>query len=153
MGYCYDMRNRLCCDKCGASGGVRKRRCPYMVLGDSSRGPRFAMHYCSCPALCSVCYKALGGLRGVHGQECKDGAARSQAEYDAAQAKLDAGDLAVLAAWGDWNDKVPSGLTGVVFGAYGKTSIYRLVWADSYQPRAKPFLSDYPEAMEWEDHA
>lgn len=29
MGYCYTQDNRLCCDICGNSGGVRKYRCPF----------------------------------------------------------------------------------------------------------------------------
>lgn len=153
MGYSYDMNNRLCCDGCSRSGGVRKRKCPHMVLTDSSRGPRIEIHYCYPPALCDDCYRSRGGLRGVHGQHCADGAAASQAEYDADQAKLDAGDLMVLAAWGDWQDKVPEGMVGVKFGAYGQTSAYRLAWAESYQPRAMRFLSDYPDAIEWHDHA
>lgn len=157
MGYSYGYtetgRQALACDQCGTVGGVRKRKCPYMVLTDSSRGPRVKIHYCYPPALCGGCYKAAGGLRGVHGQQCADGAAQSQAEDDANQAKLDAGDLIVLAAWGDWQDKVPEGKTGVLFGAYGKTDTYRLVAAGDYNPRTKGFLSDYPDAIEWEDHA
>lgn len=152
MGYSYDMSNRLCCDNCGTSGGVRKRKCPHVVTTDSARGPRVAIHYCYPPALCNGCYRANGGLRGVHGQSCKDGAARSQAEYDVTEAKLAAGDLIVLAAWGDWQAKVPEGMCGVMFGKTG-VAVYRLVPHDSYQPRAKGFLSDYPEATAWEDHA
>jgi hypothetical protein len=81
-----------------------------------------------------------------------DGAAKSQAEYDATEARLEAGDLIVLAAWGDWQAKVPEGMCGVMFGKTG-VAVYRLVPDGSYQPRAKGFLSDYPEATAWEDHA
>ena len=41
MGYSYDNRNRLCCDNCGRSGGVRKVRCPF--------------YWCPAVALCREC--------------------------------------------------------------------------------------------------
>jgi hypothetical protein len=43
-------------------------------------------------------------------------------------------------------------MCGVMFGKTG-VAVYRLVPDGSYQPRAKGFLSDYPEATAWEDHA
>ena len=46
MGYCYEHRtNRLCCDKCGNAGGVRKRACP--------------CGYCPATALCQNCNKEV----------------------------------------------------------------------------------------------
>lgn len=60
------------------------------------------------PRPCSGCYRADGGLRGIHGQVCADGAVRSQAEYDATQARLDAGEPMVLAARGDWSERTPA---------------------------------------------
>lgn len=156
MGYSYGYtdsgRMALSCDNCGNVGGVRKRTCPHKVTIDSSRGPRHALSYCYPPAVCQPCYKTLGGLRGIHGQDCADGAAKSQAGYDAKQAKLDAGDLMVLAAWGDWKAGVPEGKTLVLFG-HGHVFEHRLVPDDSYHPNTKPFLSDYPDATPWENHA
>lgn len=46
MGYTYEHRtNRLCCDKCGNAGGVRKRACP--------------CGYCPATALCQECNKEV----------------------------------------------------------------------------------------------
>jgi hypothetical protein len=146
MGYGYDSRNRLCCDQCGNAGGVRKRRCPHKVLGDSLRSPsRFAMDYCSAPALCGPCFSAEGGTRGVH-ERCAAPAAASQAEYDATQARLDAGEWHVVSASGDWHPDVPAGQVQITFWtAGGPPSGQRtvLVPADVYDPAAKPWLSDY----------
>ena len=50
-----------------------------------------------------------GGTRGVHAR-CADSAHTAQAEYDAKQARIDAGELFVLAAWGDWQAGVPEGM-------------------------------------------
>lgn len=41
MGYCYTAGGGLVCDGCGATGGVRKRACPY--------------NWCAPPALCEAC--------------------------------------------------------------------------------------------------
>lgn len=156
MGYSYDFHNRLCCDKCGHSGGVRKRTCPYKVLGDSLRTPggnRYTMNYCYPPALCAACYKQLGGLRGVHGDSCKEGAAKSQAEDDAIEAALDAGEMFVVSATGDWQEDVPEGMVLVTFWSrYNpetrtRPEVKRLVAKDDYQPTARPRLSDYPTAI------
>jgi hypothetical protein len=155
MGYSYGRNGRgnmvLSCDGCGDLGGVRKRTCPYEVLTDSSRGPRARLRYCYPPALCGGCYSACGGLRGVHGARCRDGAASSQEEYDARQAKLDAGELMVMAAWGDWQKGVPDGLVGVVFRGADQEA-WRLVPEAAYEPGARPWLSDYPGAAGWEEH-
>lgn len=157
MGYSYG-RNAagnwaLACDNCGDVGSVRKRPCRFKVLGDSHRtmdGKRHALPYCQPPALCSPCFTRLGGTRGVHGDECRDGAAYFQARADAKEAALDAGLGLVAAAWGDWQEYVPEGMTGVLFtGRASKPEFYRLVPADSYHPGAKPALTDYPEAVPW----
>lgn len=154
MGYSRDYRGRLCCDRCGQGGGARKRTCPHTVLTDSTRGPRARLAYCYPPALCGPCYKAEGGLRGIHGQRCADGAATSQAEYDATEARLDAGEFQVLAAWGDWQDGVPEGRCGVLFGGRDG-QVWKLVADGEYDPGPgrKPWLSDYPDATDWVDHA
>lgn len=43
MGYCYTKSGLLCCDICGRSGGVRKRKCPF--------------GYCQPIAACPSCKK------------------------------------------------------------------------------------------------
>lgn len=83
MGYSYGRtasgRSGLSCDSCGSVGQTRKRVCPYTVLSSSSHSAkRFAVPYSPAPALCPACFKAEGGIRGVHGQDCKDGAAAAQ---------------------------------------------------------------------------
>lgn len=147
MGYVFDMRGRLCCDRCGTSGGVRRRTCPHTVLSDSLRGGRQRLPWCSPPAYCSGCYKAAGGVHGIHDQH-EAPAAEDQAKADAIEAALDAGESFVCAAWGDWAEGVPAGMAGVVFrGRAGEC--LRLVPAAAYEPGAKPRLSDYPEAEPW----
>lgn len=149
MGYCFGQNERgnwvLACDGCGRVGGVRKRTCPHKVLGDSLRTPngtRYEMRYCSPPAYCGACYKARGGLRGVHGDSCRDGAAQSQAEYDAVEADLDKGELFVVSA-----STVAPGLVEVTFWGRGcKPEVKRQMPASEYDFRAKPRLSDYAAA-------
>lgn len=148
MGYCYSRTGGLACDKCGAAGGVRKRCCAYTVLCDSLRGARQRLDYCPAPALCSACYKQAGGLRGVHGEACRDGAAASQAKYDAIEARLDAGESFVIAGYGRG---VPAGMAGVGFRSRAGDS-WRLIPEADYDPQAKPALSDYPDAQPWPDH-
>jgi hypothetical protein len=151
MGYCYGRnatgRMALACDRCGNVGGVRKRTCPHKVLTDSSRGPRATLAYCTPSALCGGCFHEIGGSRVLH-RDCKDAAAASQAEYDANQARLDAGELTVLAAWGDWHETVPAGMAGVLFGGRdGQRAV--LVPAADYQPGTRPWLSDYRDPDPW----
>ena len=43
MGYCYTMDDKLCCDGCSSSSGVRKRKCPH--------------GWCPPPAWCPDCWK------------------------------------------------------------------------------------------------
>jgi hypothetical protein len=152
MGYCYEAygSRRLVCDKCGHAGGVRKRKCPYKVLSNSLRSRRIWMHYCYPPALCQACYAELGGLRGVHGQECREGAAASQAADDAIEAKLDAGDMSPLAAWGDGQPGVAAGMVGVLYGGRDCQAYYLLPKA-AYQTR--PWFSEVDHIAEsWENH-
>ncbi len=119
-GYGYGARGRLvlACDSCGKTGGVRKRTCPYKVTGTSLRSPtrtRWSLPYCPAPALCADCYKNHGGLRGVHGDSCKNGAAAYQARYDAEQARLESGDSQVTTRYGSWAEGVPDGHVKVVY--------------------------------------
>lgn len=118
MGYCFDYRGRLVCDGCGISGGVRKRKCAYKVRVSRLDGGH-SIPYCSPPALCGPCYKKHGGLRGVHGDACRDGAAESQARHDADEARLASGDFKSQGAFGDWNELVPKGKVGLLFYGQG----------------------------------
>jgi len=153
MGYCYGYtasgRQALACDGCGTVGGVRKRACRFRVTSDTLRSAvRIVMSYCSPPALCAACFKAAGGSKGIHGEQCREGAAKSQAEYDATEAALDAGESFVIAAWGDWQPGVPEGMVGVLFrGRAGETG--RLVTKACYSSRGTSKLSDYPDALPW----
>lgn len=121
MGYSYGRtasgRSALSCDNCGGVGDTRKRVCPHKVLCSSHRigGQRHALPYCPAPAVCSACWKTLGGNAVLHGEKCREGAAASQALSDAEQALIDAGAALRRAAWGDWQGPVPKGMVGVLF--------------------------------------
>jgi hypothetical protein len=147
MGYGYGMNNSgryvLACDNCGGIGSVRKRTCPYKVLGDSSRGARFALPYCPAPAVCPECWIKIGGNAGAHGERCRDGAASSQREADATQSRLDAGELMVLSASGDWAEWVPAGMVGVTFGNGARERVV-LMPAELYGHPRPDWLSEYP---------
>ena len=132
MGYCFDYAGRLVCDRCGQAGGVRKRKCPYKVSG---------LHYCPAPAYCAPCYKVRGGLRGVHGDACRDGAAASQAKADVIRARLDAGEVKVRAAYGDWHADVPAGMTMLL----GSDDKHYLLPKNNYGHGG--FITDYPTAV------
>jgi hypothetical protein len=144
MGYSYDGRGKRCCDHCGKPGGVRKRTCIHKVLSDSlysTDGHRHSLPYCSPPALCSPCYKALGGRHWIHAA-CEVGAAASQARADAIEAQLDAGEFLPTSAFGDWHAKVPSGKVGIIYrGRAGKR--YALVSDADYKRRAPLSLVDH----------
>lgn len=145
MGYCFDYRGRLVCDKCCRAGDVRRRKCPYKVDG---------LHYCYPPALCADCYKELGGLRGLHGDKCRDGAAASQARSDAEAARIADGDMQPAAAWGDWKEGVPDGMVGVLYRGADREAFY-LLPKDVYQPKSgpHPWFSEVAEIAEiWEDN-
>jgi hypothetical protein len=104
MGSCYGPGGLACdggCGRCGSKAGVRKRTCPYTVLGDSLRSSgRYRLPWCQPPALCGPCLKRAGGTRAVHAK-CEAAAAADQARSDAIEAGLDAGESYVLAAWGN----------------------------------------------------
>ena len=147
MGYGYGHtssgRYALACDRCGTVGGVRKRPCPHKVLTDSARGPRTWLRYCPAPALCGECYRELGGLRGVHPERCTKGAAASQAEYDARQARLDAGESMVVAAW--------NGPSADVVKVRCHDGAEYLIPIREYQQGRGGFVTDYPNARRLED--
>ena len=65
MGYCYDSKNRLCCDVCGTAGGVRKIKCP--------------VGYCQSIATCqSATCKAK--VKALDHSDCHKQVARHKAE-------------------------------------------------------------------------
>lgn len=136
MGYCYEAygSRRLVCDKCGHAGGVRKRTCPYKVAWHDGH----ALRYCPPPALCAPCYKEMGGLRGVHGEHCRQGAASSQVQQNVTKAKF-----------------VPEGMVGVLYkGRWPDGSAneaYYLVPKKAYESR--PWFSEVSHIAEsWENH-
>jgi hypothetical protein len=156
MGYSYGYNyrsgkyNLLVCDGCGkttADGvkAVRKRTCPHKVLTDShNNGHRYPLPYCYPSALCSGCYATHKAT--LHAT-CAEGAATSNAEADAIEAALDAGELFVSCAFGDWADGVPAGKSLVTFtGRGGANKINVLIDAADYAPGSKKKLSDYPTA-------
>lgn len=151
MGYGYGVsasgRYALACDNCGTVGGVRKRTCPHKVLGDTLRcAVRVAVPYCKAPAVCSECFAKLGKTKGLHAR-CAEPAAASQAEHDAIEAALDAGEAFVIAAWGDWADEVPAGHTKVLFkGRNGE--IERIMPHNLYNPAKVKALSAYDALIE-----
>lgn len=148
MGYGYGRtasgRWALACDSCGKTGGVRKRTCPHKVLTDSLRSSRrHSIPYCYPSALCAGCYATHKAT--LH-EGCAEGAARSTAQADAIEAGLDAGDLFVVSACGDWQKGVPLGMTAALFaGRSGKREY--LMPADLYDPSGKARLSQYPSDL------
>lgn len=139
MGYGYSSTGALCCDNCGNPGGVRKRKCTEKVLGDSLHGSRVSMHYCYPPALCGPCLKALGGQSALH-KNCKEAAAKAQADYDEIERQLDAGESFPVAAWGSWQANVPDGQVGVKYRSRNGES-YVLMGAADYDRHPRPVLS------------
>lgn len=92
MGFIYDKHNRLCCDNCSQSGGVKKRRCTY--------------NWCPPPALCDECYKALRTeLKEYHKKHCKQAHEEYQAQQQSEQELLAEGHFLRKAAMND-NGKV-----------------------------------------------
>lgn len=146
MGYSFGQNSAgrwvLACDKCGRiGGGVRKRKCKYMVSDEGGH----ALPWCPAPALCSACFRALGGTAGVHGDVCRDGAALAQADYDRKAGRLAAGDKLVRVAYGDWHARVPKGAVLVGFKGSDQVWEYRLMPKDVYTGGG--YLSDYPDSI------
>lgn len=145
MGYSYGQNGNgrwvLACDKCGSIGGTRKRPCRYRIhYADGTSLP-----WCPAPALCGPCFKALGGTAGLHGDTCRDNAARAQADEDHKAACLAAGDKRVIVAYGDWHASVPTGMSLVGFRGADGVEEYRLMPSDVY--KSGGFLSDYPDSV------
>jgi hypothetical protein len=153
MGYGTDRHGRLTCDSCGVARGVRKIRCPFKIRCDNLHSPeRQLLDFCTAPALCPACVAREGGAgsKGVH-KRCKGPARIEQAKDDAVQARLDAGEWKVVAAAGDWHYLVPAGMVGVTFGrAGGRANGLRsfIMPADQYDPRTKPWYSDYAQLVD-----
>ena len=71
MGYCYDTRGRLCCDRCDEAGGVRRKPCKY--------------GYCQPVAYCPACRadKDEQARHRAHCEEnCREAAARFAREHE-----------------------------------------------------------------------
>lgn len=81
MGYCYQ-DGKLCCDACGAVGGVRKRRCPY--------------GWCSAPAICRSCWQ--NGER----EKCKSYHAELNCQDKSAQYAREKAEERALLNQGAW---------------------------------------------------
>jgi hypothetical protein len=146
MGYSTDRSGRLCCDSCGTAGGVRKRTCTQLVTLENGH----KIPYCPAPAYCAECFKAKGGSRGVHGETCREGAARSSERYAHERARLEAGDLRVRSAFGSWHETVPEGYAGVIFQGLDEEETYRLIPIVLYDQRGEsPFLSDLATSYPW----
>ena len=147
MGYRYDKAGHLCCDRCGKSAGVRKRTCPYKVLGHSLDGPRRWLPYCPPLMLCGFCYTAMG-QRLMH-RECRAPAAVSQAEDDEIERQLDAGASLSVDAYGDWEPTVPKGMVGLKFVSRSGVS-YRLMPEGDYPNQLVALSAVRTEP--WTDH-
>jgi hypothetical protein len=147
MGYCYDRRTgRLVCDSCGRSQDVRRRKCKYKVTDHTG----LTLPYCYPPALCPTCYKAEGGLSGVHGETCRTGAAASQARDDLVGATLAAGGAISTVGYGDWHEDVPAGMVGRGFQYLDGQMTYRLIPRDvDHAVGGQGFLADYSDTVEW----
>jgi hypothetical protein len=145
MGYSYG-RGGLCCDKCGGEGSTRKRHCRYQV---TSKGVQ-PLPYCYPPALCPPCYAAEGGMAGVHGARCKDGAAAAQRADDVVVARLKAGEYQVAAAWGDWDKDTPAGMVRVIARTWGGGEAQFVMPAADY--KSGGFVSDYPAAVPLDEY-
>jgi len=89
MGYCYEGK-KLCCDVCGCTGGVRKRKCPY--------------GYCQSPAVCGGCWKTYRVKFHSHCDEhCRAAKALYDAERVVEQALLEEGHYVRRSAVRDHN--------------------------------------------------
>jgi len=154
MGYSYGRsasgRMALSCDHCGQVGGVRKRKCPFKVMdsGLRTKGVRYALSYCPAPAYCAKCFSANGGSKGIH-EFCQEPARKAQEKYDAERAKLEAGELHVTSAYGDWCASVSKGWVGVVFADLEGNEVFVEIAQEQYDPGKKPWLSDYPARFAW----
>ena len=150
MGYVYS-RAGLVCGGCGTDVGVRKRVCPHKVRSSRLHGGG-TLPCCPPPALCPACYRASGGQQGVHAQ-CRARAAESQAEEDAQDAALDAGESFTVAAFGYGDRGVPTGMVGVLFRDKDRRETGRMVTAEAYAAAHKaskaPALSMFPGAPAW----
>lgn len=141
MGYSYDKGGRLCCDRCGKAGGVRKRTCPHRVTYPGGA----SLPYCPARARCDDCLRAEGGNAKLHAACAAPAAARTLEEARKA-ARLAAGDLECRTGWGSWHPAVPAGWVGRRFvGTSGQESFFLI--PDAVDDAAGSyFLSDYREA-------
>lgn len=156
MGYSYGRnpltgRYQLSCDACGSIGSTRKRTCPARVTSTSEHGgARQTLPYCPAPAYCPGCWTTR---RATAHAGCHEAAAQVQARDDAKQERLDAGELAVVYAIGAsrYNDEVPDGWVKVGFAGRAGAQVEYAVRDSEYDPGARPWLSDYPDARPWSE--
>ena len=114
MGYSYTMSGLLCCDNCGASGGVRKRRCPF--------------GYCPAAALCVACNRAYPQTRDVHRvQGCEEGHRQFVARERYVAELLAKGQAVRCSALGQ-----PHGRVHVLFRRADGTTEGRYMASDTY---------------------
>jgi hypothetical protein len=148
MGYSYDMQRRLCCDNCGQSGGVRKRKCPAVVVSHSTtaHGVRLTTPYCPPPAVCAACWPEVRNQVHI---TCEQGAALSQRREDAIQVRIDAGDALVTCAEGHsrYTRWVPAGMVGVYVNHTNER--YLIDEAEYAARNGRAFISDFPSARQF----
>lgn len=155
MGFCYELRGSrrvLCCDNCGVAGGVRRRPCKYKVLGSSLRtvdGQRHALPYCPAPALCTPCFRALGGGKALHAQ-CEAPALEAQRDADAEQVVVDSGVPIRVAGFGTSHEDVPVGKVGVVFSD-GSAYLVDDAEYDNRKAGTVMTLADFPSAVQLDE--
>lgn len=127
MGVCRDLKGRLCCEKCGNSGGVRRRTCPYTVANYIENT---VLPFCRAPYLCKKCYRDEGGLRHVHGRNCFIGATQRQKKANDEYARWILGEWQCRTRWGDWKPGVPKGKVAARYCEKGGREIIVLVEGD-----------------------
>ena len=95
MGYSYTLSNKLCCDICGKSGGVRKYKCPF--------------GWCPPSALCPICkteHKHLVSKVWHRKKGCEKHAIQFQKEQQLKQDLLNQGKYLRCSALGMGDGKV-----------------------------------------------
>jgi hypothetical protein len=154
MTYNTDRAGRLICQRCNRSGGgTRKRFCPHRVLGPSLRTngrDRKSLPYCPSLVLCGDCVTTLGGPTAMH-ERCRTEAAQAQAQADAIERRLDAGESLSVDAYGDGVLGVPKGMVGVKFIGRGGIT-YRLM-AEADYPNGEMIALSAVRTEPWYGHA
>lgn len=113
MGYSYsrDANGRMVldCDGCG-DHPARKTRCPFTVTyADGGELP-----YCPGGAVCATCRPKYATKEAHRAAGCEDGARRAMAREANRSALALTGVYMAISAFGDWHEKVPAGMVGVL---------------------------------------